>query len=135
MNERKRKRIERRTKRLETKMEKDVEYQEYLSLYELSRRYGPTDEMMDAITRALEAQGFRPMEPTKKAPTPKGRIPWYDQAIKKCYSWIEKICKNQGYYGDDLLKRVEAPVPDEIKDYLEDEEINFKLRDKDDLSK
>jgi len=150
VNERKRNRIIKRVAKNKAKLSKFIasDSQGSYTFIELAKRsissfegselYGRTPigsckEMYQALNNWCSAQTTK--QPTKKAPAPKGRIPWYDQAIKKCYSWIEKICKNQGYYGEDKYRQVEAPVPDEIKDYLEDEEIDFKLREKDDIPK
>ena len=151
MNKRKRNRINRRIAKNKAKLFNLETFESYEKRYYQNRlptfepiSYEPpplefpTDaEIMKilGLTRIPDIFFGSPTPTTKKAPAPKGKIPWYDQAIKKCYSWIEKICKNQGYYGEDKYRQVEAPVPDEIKDYLEDEEIDFKLREKDDIPK
>lgn len=56
-----------------------------------------------------------------------GRISWTDRAIKECYSWVVKILKGKGPGGSDRLGLVEAPLPDEVKDYLENQEIDLQL--------
>ncbi len=66
------------------------------------------------------------IDPTKSV---KGKIPWHDMAIKEYYSWVVKILKGRGRGSSDRLGVVEAPLPDEVQDYLENQEIDFQLRE------
>ena len=116
MNERKRKKVTRRL--LRKRLRKNVIYQ--LAL-----------QAEDAWNTSLGPAGtiYRD-KPADITIALKGRIPWYDQAIKFTWSWIEKILPGKGFAGTDITRIVQAPVPDEVKEYLEDEEIDFGLREK-----
>lgn len=57
----------------------------------------------------------------------KGRINWYDIAIKEVYKMVLRIIPNKGMGGSDIERWVEATLPDDIQDYLENQEIDFQL--------
>ena len=125
MNKRKRKRAMRRLSR------KKMRYLSALQTQEIITSMVKDDLAWGRLIRDMSNDPtVKPFfgKPVERVPA-RGRIPWYDQAIKQCYEYIEKICKNRGFYGEDKYMRSSAPVPSEIKEYLEDEEIDFGLRE------
>ena len=127
MNKRRERRYKKRIARKETRAFK-------IQVSSLSTRCEHLEEYVQEIKRKLDINLSKsPSMPAKDEDVvsyTQGRLPWYICAIKFTWSWIEKILPGKGFAGTDITRIVQAPVPSEIKEYLEDEEIDFGLREK-----
>jgi len=139
MNKRKKKRIERIEERVEKK-----------EITLLNLRYRALDNILYDVMKRLDkanipAGRYKAILPdpsyfnnvnnssndttknVKTVPFIQDRLPWYVRVIKYEWSFMLKILKGKGHYGSDKEGWAEVPLPDEIKDYLEDQEIDFQL--------